>query len=160
MVMEKSEGCIFCKISNGTIPAFKIWENKAYFAILDIFPNIKGQTLVIPKKHLESYAFDLSDSDYDEFMHSVRTVVRLLEKGLKVKRVHLVLEGTGINHLHAKLYPAIGMESKDEILIAEQKAHFDKYTGYVTTLMGERADDKELEQLANEIRKTANAKNK
>ena len=43
--------CIFCKIAKGEIPSVKIWEDDEFFAILDLFPNTKGMTLVIPKSH-------------------------------------------------------------------------------------------------------------
>lgn len=150
--MESKTDCIFCKISNSEIPAHKIWEDENYIAILDIFPNIKGQTLVITKNHFGSYAFDLKDKEYSNFLLAVKNVAKILESSLDTPRVHLVLEGTGVNHLHAKLYPAIGLKRKDEVLIAEQKIHFEKYEGYITTLMGNRASDEELEVLANRIK--------
>lgn len=46
------EDCIFCKIVNGEVDSAKIWENKDFLAILDIKPNTKGMTLVLPKKTL------------------------------------------------------------------------------------------------------------
>jgi histidine triad (HIT) family protein len=41
--------CIFCKIANGEIESVKIWEDKDFFAILDVNPNTKGMTLVLTK---------------------------------------------------------------------------------------------------------------
>ena len=52
------ENCIFCKIVKGEIPCVKIWEDKDFLAILDVFPNTKGMTLVLTKKHFDSYAFE------------------------------------------------------------------------------------------------------
>ena len=40
---------IFSKIIAGEIPCYKIAENEQFFAILDIFPLVKGHVLVIPK---------------------------------------------------------------------------------------------------------------
>jgi diadenosine tetraphosphate (Ap4A) HIT family hydrolase len=53
--------CIFCAIAEGKSPAFKIWENDEFMAFLDLFPNTKGQSLVIPKKHYESDLFLVDD---------------------------------------------------------------------------------------------------
>ncbi|MGB0892636.1 MAG: HIT family protein, partial [Flavobacteriaceae bacterium] len=41
---------IFTKIISGEIPSYKIAEDENYFAFLDINPNAKGHTLVIPKR--------------------------------------------------------------------------------------------------------------
>ena len=51
-----NSSCIFCKIAKGEIPSVKIWEDKKHIAILDINPNTEGMTLVIPKKHYESFS--------------------------------------------------------------------------------------------------------
>ena len=41
---------IFTKIVSGEIPSYKLAEDNNYLAFLDINPNAKGHTLVIPKK--------------------------------------------------------------------------------------------------------------
>ncbi|MGC8687429.1 MAG: HIT family protein [Candidatus Micrarchaeia archaeon] len=143
--------CIFCKIANNEAGSYKIYEDKDYIAILDIFPNIRGQTLVIPKRHIDSYAFDLPDDELCRFMATSKKVAKIIEKGLKVARVHIVLEGTAINHLHAKLYPAIGMNDKNEQHVSDEVIHFDKYPGYVTTILGPKARDDELKNVMEEI---------
>ena len=145
------ENCIFCKIVEGKEKSFKIYEDKKYIAILDLFPNIMGQTLVITKEHINSYMFDLSEKELCELMKVTKKVAKMLEKGLKVKRVHTVIEGTAINHLHVKLYPAIGMKSKNEKLIADDRIYFDEYKGYITTLLGPKADEKDLKEVQNKI---------
>jgi len=59
--------CIFCKIAAGEIPAATIWENNKFLAVLDANPNTKGMTLIIPKAHYDSYAFEMPDDVYCEF---------------------------------------------------------------------------------------------
>ncbi|MGC8669867.1 MAG: amino acid--tRNA ligase-related protein [Candidatus Micrarchaeia archaeon] len=143
--------CIFCKIANNEASAFKIYEDDEYIAILDIFPNIKGQTLVMPKKHISSYAFDASDEELCKLMKVSKIVAKMLEKGLSVKYVHMVLEGTTINHLHAKLYPAIGMKNKNDVYWIKEEVYFNRYEGYITTKMGPKAKKETLEKLKNMI---------
>ncbi|MDE1761993.1 MAG: HIT domain-containing protein [Candidatus Micrarchaeota archaeon] len=144
--------CLFCKIAKGDIPSYRIWEDKEFVAFLDIFPNIRGQTLVIPKEHYESNSFHLDDEVLVKLIKAAKRVSGVLEKGLDVQRVHMVLEGTGVNHLHAKLYPAIGIRSREfKEIIANEKRHFDAYPGYVTTLMGEKASDDELKTVQKQI---------
>ncbi|MGC8538610.1 MAG: HIT family protein, partial [Candidatus Micrarchaeia archaeon] len=74
------ENCIFCKIVAGEAPSFKIYEDEKYIAILDKYPNIKGQTLVITKEHVDSYAFDLSDDELCNLINTAKKVAKLLEK--------------------------------------------------------------------------------
>lgn len=142
---------IFCMIVKDKVPAFKIYEDNNFIAILDLYPNIKGQTLVISKRHLSGYVFDLNDKDIKELITAVKRVSKLLEAKLGVKRVHVVFEGTGINHLHAKLYPAIGLKDKYAEVWAKEKKRFSKYPSYVTTLTGPKAKHSELKKLQDKI---------
>ncbi|MDE1827649.1 MAG: HIT domain-containing protein [Candidatus Micrarchaeota archaeon] len=147
-----AESCLFCRIANGEIPSYKIWEDENFYAFLDIFPNIRGQTLVIPKRHYQSDAFKLDDAVLAEFIKAIKKVAAVLEKGIDVGRVHMVLEGMGVNHLHAKLYPAIGLHQKEfEEVLAKQEIFFEEYPGYVSTLMGPKATEKELRALQKQI---------
>jgi len=43
--------CIFCKIIAGEIPCFKLYEDDASLAFMDINPANEGHALVIPKEH-------------------------------------------------------------------------------------------------------------
>lgn len=50
--------CIFCKIINGEIPCYKVYENDYVICFLDINGSTEGHTLVVPKQHFENI-FDL-----------------------------------------------------------------------------------------------------
>ena len=148
----RDQDCIFCKVIHNELPSFKIWEDENSIAILDIFPNTKGQTLVIPKSHLPSYQFDLDDKDYSMILNAAKSVGKLLEKKMDVKRVALVIEGMGVNHLHVKLYPLHGLSETFTEMWAKEKVYFEKYEGYISTNLGPRADDGELEKIAEHLR--------
>ncbi len=49
--MSRDPDCIFCKIIAGEIPSFKVFEDDATFAFMDINPVNPGHALVIPKFH-------------------------------------------------------------------------------------------------------------
>lgn len=51
----------FCKIIKNEMPCHLVDENEDFMAFLTIFPNTLGATVVMPKKHYPSYAFDLED---------------------------------------------------------------------------------------------------
>ena len=104
------EDCIFCKIISGEVPAVKIWEDENSIAFLDMSPAVKGQTLVIPKKHVGSNIYHAEKSEISEIMEASKTVSLILEKGLDVERVITMIEGLEVDHLHIKLYPHYGRE--------------------------------------------------
>lgn len=149
--------CIFCQIADGTAPAHKIWEDEEYLAFLGIFPNTKGMTVVIPKKHYASYIFDVPEDVMIGLTKAARTVGKLLDKTLTTSmRTALVFEGFGVNHVHAKLYPLHGNKNKDwEPIEKTIDTFFETYEGYLSTHEYKRADDNDLANLAKEIRDNA-----
>ena len=48
--------CIFCRIAQGDIPAEKLFDDGAVFAIRDINPKAPTHVLVIPHEHVEALA--------------------------------------------------------------------------------------------------------
>jgi len=68
---------------------------------------------------------------------------------LGAKRVYLVLEGTAVNHLHAKLYPDINEERL--ISTGANRKTIGVYAGYINTSMGPKADEEELKAVQKEI---------
>ncbi len=108
--------CIFCKIANGEIPAEIFWKDDNYIAGLDINPATPGMTLVIPKKHLDSYIFRNEDKEISNILIASKKVAKILEKAFGVNRVAVVFEGLEVSHLHVKLYPIRDGESIKQIL--------------------------------------------
>ena len=49
--MTPDPDCIFCKIIQGEIPSFTVFEDDRVFAFMDINPVNPGHALVIPKHH-------------------------------------------------------------------------------------------------------------
>lgn len=145
------EDCVFCKIAKGEIDSAKVFEDDKFLAILDLNPNTKGMTLVMPKSHFDSDAFLMPENDYHELMSASKKVAEILKRGLKVNRVAMVAEGMGVNHVHIKLYPLHGVVEKFKEIWAKEKVFFEKYQGYISTQLGPAADVGELKKLAEEI---------
>ena len=145
------DDCLFCKIIKGDISSVKIWEDDNHIAILDAFPNTKGATLVIPKKHYDSYIFDMDDQIYADLLLASKKVSKLLEKGLNLKRVGLAVDGVGINHAHIKLYPMHGLTQKFGDTWRNEPQFFETYPGYLMSKSGEQWDMNKLKEVANEI---------
>ena len=97
--------CVFCKIIKNELFAHKIFEDDNFLVILDAFPSILGQVLVIPKKHSMANLFDLNKKDYGEVLLITKRVARAIQNALKPIKVGLVVDGLEIEHLHLKLFP-------------------------------------------------------
>lgn len=146
------KNCVFCDIASGKIQAHKIYEDMKYIAILDIHPNTSGQTLIITKKHYPSYVFKMNERKYLDLMKVSKKIAILLDNKLKVKRTAMVMEGMGIDHAHIKLYPLHGLNKEFKEIWAKKRIFFDKYKGYITTLMGPEIKKEHLKKISKKIR--------
>lgn len=147
--------CIFCDIAAGKAPCHKIWEDEHYLAFLSIFPNTDGFTVVIPKAHYPSYAFDLEDDVLTGLVLATKKVAKVLEKAFPdVARCGMFFEGYGVDHIHSKLSPMHGTADMSEWRPIEHKqpAFYTQYPGFLSSHDYERADDKKLAELAAAIR--------
>jgi histidine triad (HIT) family protein len=146
--------CIFCSIVDGSKPCHKFWEDEEFMAFLSIFPNTEGYSIVIPKKHYSSYAFDLTDDVLSKLIIASKKVGKKIDSKLNdVGRTGLILEGFGVDHVHAKLFPMHGTQkiSKWEPIISHIDKYFEKYEGYISSHDYIRANDKDLEKLARKL---------
>ena len=96
--------CIFCKITKKEVPCNLIYEDKDVFAFLDMFPCVRGQMLVIPKKHVGHF-IDLDDKLYSKLMITAKKIAKALQKSFSPIKVGMVIEGLEVNHVHVKLFP-------------------------------------------------------
>ncbi|WLH24498.1 HIT family protein [Pseudomonas sp. FP215] len=150
--------CIFCSIARGTAPAHLLWEDQTHMAFLSIFPNTPGFSVVIPKAHRGSYAFAEPDTVLCDLVIAAKKTATLLDKALKgVARTGMILEGYGVDHLHAKLFPmhGTGEDSAFKKISSTQDKYFERYEGYVSSHDAARADDTALAELAAHIRSFA-----
>ena len=95
---------IFTKIIDREIPGHFVYEDDVCVAILDKFPAIEGQTLVIPKVETD-YAFDLNDDTYAHIFAVAKRIARALDTVLQTERTCIIVEGFEVPHTHIKLYP-------------------------------------------------------
>jgi histidine triad (HIT) family protein len=132
--MSHDSDCIFCKIAAGAIPSEIIWQDETHLAFLDIFPIRKAQVVVIPKDHLPSSIFALSDGAYYGLMAAAKKVSMRLEERLGAERTMLVGEGLEINHVHLKLYPRFRHEHG--IVSGGPQADFDELKNLADAIRG------------------------
>lgn len=106
--------CLFCKIINGEVPSYKVYEDDIVYAFLDINPFGTGHTLIIPKKHY----LNIEDIDNDTYFHIVEITKKL---ALEYKdKLHMdgysICQNNGcaqeIKHFHMHLIPKYENEKK------------------------------------------------
>ena len=99
--------CIFCKIVNGEIPSYKIYEDEKIMAFLDINPYSPGHTLVIPKEHtLDLNSID--DKTINHLMKKTREIANLVTEKLDAPGFTLI-QNNGfvqeVKHFHLHVIP-------------------------------------------------------
>lgn len=147
---------IFDEIIDGNIPAWKVWEDETHLAFLTPFANTPGLTVVIPKKNVADYVFNMTDAELAGLMSASKKVAKLLEKALDVTRVGLVFEGEGVAHVHAKLYPMHGDLTPERLsALAQHQEFYPEYPGYISTVEGPRMSDDQLNEIQKKIREAA-----
>lgn len=94
---------VFAKIVAGEIPCYKVYEDDKVLAFLDIHPETKGHTLVIPKVEVDRI-YDLPDEDYAALMAVAKKIARHMEDVLGARTLWKVM-GTDVPHAHIHLEP-------------------------------------------------------
>lgn len=153
--------CIFCEIGKDKIKPLGeavIFENKNYLAWLSPFPNTEGFSVIIPKKHYASDVLKMPDKKLQEFILVAKKVSKILMDYFQdVGRVGLIMEGTGIDHAHIKLFPmhGTGYMKKGEWKQShsDNDKYFKKYEGYISSHDGPKTNFKKLQKMAEEMRK-------
>jgi len=101
--------CIFCKIISGQIPSAIVHSDDNFFVFLDINPANKGHTLVIPKKHYETFN-DMPAEEVWHLFETVQKVSKAVEKGLKAEGYNILISnkrpaGQEVDHIHVHVIP-------------------------------------------------------
>jgi len=101
--------CIFCRIVAGTVPSFKVYEDSAALAFMDINPLAPGHVLVIPKRHAPNL-WEIEDGSLRETMAAARRVALAMKTALGLDSLNLVQANgpwalQSVDHLHFHLVP-------------------------------------------------------
>ena len=149
--------CVFCEIVNGNIPANIYWQDDNFIAFLSIDPNTEGFSCVIPKRHFGSDVLKMDDNSLQQFILASKKVSQILEKYFEdVGRVGVIMEGTGIDHAHIKLFPMHGTEymknGEWKQILSGKEFWFDKYEGWISSGGGPSADKDKLKELGDNLK--------
>ncbi len=128
---------IFGKMVRGEIPSVKVYEDETVLVVMDIFPQSRGHTLLIPK----SASRNLLDADPGDvalvagYLPKLARAVKSATQadGLRLMQFNETPAGQTVFHLHFHLVPIYAG--------AEPGRH----------ASGGKADEAELKQLAQAI---------
>ncbi len=103
-------GNIFAKILRGEAPAAKVFEDDHVLAFMDVFPQAKGHTLVIPKHSVARNLMDEDPAVLAPLILGVQRVTRAVRAALKpdgivVTQFNGAPAGQTIFHLHFHIIP-------------------------------------------------------
>jgi histidine triad (HIT) family protein len=101
---------IFAKILRGEFPCHKVYEDETALVMMDIFPQSKGHTLIIPK----SPSRNLLDADPAALSAVIPLVQRVAKAvqaatnadGIRLAQFNEAPAGQTVFHLHFHIIPA------------------------------------------------------
>ena len=109
--------CIFCKIINGEIPSYKVYEDESLFVFLDINPNSPGHCLIVPKEH----TLDLLSIDNNTLLkifEKSKDIAKLLVDKLNADGFTLIQNNgcaQDVKHFHLHVIPKYKKTKKIDI---------------------------------------------
>ncbi len=95
---------IFSRIIAGEIPSYKVAEDEAHYAFLDINPMAEGHTLVVPKREVD-YIFDLPDAESAALQLFAKRVAAAVQKAVPCRRIATAVLGMEVPHAHIHIVP-------------------------------------------------------
>lgn len=101
--------CVFCKIINGEIPCYKVYEDEYTLVFMDVAKDIDGHMLAIPKKHVKS----ILDCDIETLNHLMATVKKISNHcvdecgydGINLLNASGKSAGQSVDHFHIHIIP-------------------------------------------------------
>jgi histidine triad (HIT) family protein len=104
------DGNIFAKILRGEAPAARVFEDEHVLAFMDVFPQARGHTLVIPKHSTARNLLDEEPQVLADLIAGVQRVARAVRAalepdGIVVTQFNGAAAGQTVHHLHFHIIP-------------------------------------------------------
>jgi histidine triad (HIT) family protein len=107
--MAYDQNNIFAKILRGELPCIKVYEDAHMLAFLDIMPQAKGHTLVVPKAPAEDL-FDLPAEIAGPVLIATQRIARAVKvamgaPGIMIAQLNGRAAGQSVFHIHFHIIP-------------------------------------------------------
>ncbi len=118
---------VFCKIIDGEIPSYKIYEDDDVLAFLDISQVSKGHTLVVSKKHYDNF-LTIPHEEMHKVMDVAQRIGQVSIKFLGATGVNILTNcyesaGQSVMHFHVHVIPRY---SDEKSKVIEFKSNHDE----------------------------------
>ena len=105
----KDENCIFCKLANGEIPTYSLYEDDDFNVIFDAGPATKGHSLIIPKEHAKN-VYEMDDELLGKAHVLAKKVASVLKDvfeadGINILQNNAPAAGQSVFHFHIHVIP-------------------------------------------------------
>jgi histidine triad (HIT) family protein len=102
-----SKECTFCRIVRGDLAAHVVHADDDVIAFLDHRPLFAGHTLVVPRRHVDTF-LDLEPERVGPLFLVVQRISRAVEKGMEAEGVFNAMNNRisqSVPHLHVHVIP-------------------------------------------------------
>jgi histidine triad (HIT) family protein len=104
-----AQGCPFCAIVAGELPASVVWEDAQVVAFLDLRQAVAGHVLVVPRQHVETL-YELDEDTAATLMrvaHRMAVAIRACwdPPGLNLWQSNGAAGGQEVPHVHLHVQP-------------------------------------------------------
>lgn len=101
--------CVFCKIVNGELPCYKVYEDDDVFAFFDVNPVNAYHTLVIPRQHYKDI-FDIPEDQLVNITRAVKKITTTLKEKVGIENLQIVSSSGAdaqqdVFHIHFHIVP-------------------------------------------------------
>ena len=101
---------IFARILRGEVPSVKVWEDDAFLAFMDVFPQSEGSVLVYSKTSTARTLLDIEPELLARLTAAVQRTARAVEKalapeGFQILQYNGEAGGQTVFHLHFHIVP-------------------------------------------------------
>nr|WP_295889713.1 HIT family protein [uncultured Devosia sp.] len=108
--MSYDSSNIFGKVLRGEIPAHKVYEDDTALVMMDIFPQSRGHTLVVPKMPSRNL-LDADPAALSAVIPLVQKVAQAVKRatgadGVRLAQFNEAAAGQTVFHLHFHVIPA------------------------------------------------------
>ncbi|MBL8556418.1 MAG: HIT family protein [Phenylobacterium sp.] len=103
-------GNIFARILRGEMPSVRVFEDDHVLAFMDVFPQARGHTLVIPKHSTARNFLEEAPENVGPLLLGVQRVARavraaLTPDGIAISQFNGAVSGQTVYHLHFHIIP-------------------------------------------------------
>ena len=101
------EGCLFCQVVAGEVPAHRVLDDGDVMAFLDVRPLFPGHCLLVPRQHHETLA-DLPEALVGPFFVTARRLARAVEGAMGADGSFVAMNNRvsqSVPHFHVHVVP-------------------------------------------------------